>query len=791
MLVSRKLLNHYVDISDIPTKKLADELTNAGLEVEGIEKIAQGENLVVGHVLELEKHPESDKLSVCKVDIGTSIEQIVCGAANVAQGQKVVVAQIGSVLPGLIIKPTTIRGIQSNGMICSLSELAVAEKYMTEEEKEGIVVLDKDAVVGENALVALKMDDDILDVSQTPNRSDFLSMHAVAHEVAAIFGKELKLPDFNGAANIGTKTKLSITSQTDKVPYFSGKVINKVKIQESPQWIKEALMGSGIKSINNVVDISNLVMLETGQPIHFYDIDFLTVQDLSVRDDLELEVVALDEKSYQINPGDMLIMNQDTPVGIAGIMGLGNSMIHNETRGLIIEVASFDMVSVRKTASKLGLNTESSSRFSKPMDDLAPIKAMDRAVDLLIKYANASDIEETVVYGSIDIKPVVVSVVFDKINAYLGTNLSLETVMDVFERLHFTPTVKENVITCTIPSFRKDILIDVDLIEEVIRMVGYDVLEETLPKLDLTMGALDDRQKGIALIEKVLLGFGGHQTLSYTLVKKDFTENGESLENPIKLLSPMSDNREYLRTQLTPSLLEVASYNASRRQKDGLYFEISKVYTQGKTHEKLIILGMGDHPKTNWLKEGITLDFFAIKGMFMALVDKLGINPRRIDFVAEDFDTKLFHPFKSASITLDRKRMGVLGHIHPTILKHHDLKDTIVLEIDLDGLLTKKKASIKAEAISPYPSVNRDLSILCDMNIQVKDLIQTIEKSASRMLQDYRVFDVFTSEKLQGQKSIAIELTFASDHTLKDDEIKDVMDKITQSLIEKHNVTIR
>lgn len=790
MLISRKLLNKYVDISDISTAVLADELTDAGLEVEGIEKLAHGTDLVVGHVLELEKHPESDNLSVCKVDIGTSIEQIVCGAKNVAAGQKVVVAQLGSVLPDLTIKPTAIRGVDSNGMICSLKELGVAEKYMSEEDKEGIVVL-KEGTPGEDAIKALGMDDEILDVSQTPNRSDFLSMHAVAAEVAAIFKKELKLPEFKDAANIGSKTALKITSDTEKAPYFSGKVINEVTIGESPLWIKEALMGSGIKSINNVVDISNLVMLETGQPIHFYDIDFLKVQDLSVRDDLELEVIGLDEKSYQINQGDMLIMNQDTPVGIAGVMGLGNSMIHENTRGLIIEVASFDMVTVRKTASKLGLSTESSQRFSKPLDTLAPIKAMDRAVDLLIQYADAKLIEETVVYGTIDYTPVVVSIQFEKINAYLGTDLSVETVMDVFERLYFKPTITDGLITCTIPSFRKDILIDVDLIEEVIRMVGYDILEETLPKLDLTMGALDDRQKVIAQIEKIMLGFGANQTLSYTLVKKAFTENGEALENPIRLLSPMSDNREYLRTQLTPSLLEVASYNASRRQSDGLFFEISKIYTQDKTTEKLVILGMGEHPKANWLKESLKLDFYAIKGMFVELLEQLGINPRRVDFVAEDFDNNLYHPYKSASITLDRKRIGVIGHIHPSILKEHDLKDTAVLEIDITDLIEKKKSAIKSEAISPYPSVTRDLSILVNKEVTAKELIQIIEKSGSRMLQSHRVFDVFTSEKMGNEKSIAIELTFSSDHTLKDDEIKAVMDKITENLIAKHQVTIR
>lgn len=790
MLISRKLLNRYVDIQDISTDELADRLTNAGHEVEGIETLAKGNGLVVGYVKSLEKHPDSDNLSVCMVDLKDSVEQIVCGAQNVAAGQLVVVAKNEAELPGLTIKPTEIRGVASNGMICSLKELGVAEKYMTEEEKEGIVVL-KSGNVGDEAIQALGLDDQIIDVSQTPNRSDFLSMHAVAYEVSAIFNRDLTLPEFDKASNTGSKTALKVNSDTEKSSYFSGKVINEVTIKESPAWIKEALIGSGINTINNVVDISNLVMLETGQPIHFYDIDFLEVQDLSVRNDLDITVKGLDDKEYVINKGDMLIMNQDTPVGIAGIMGLGNSMIKEDTKGLIIEVASFDMVSVRKTASKLGLSTESSQRFSKPMDNLAPIKAMDRAVDLLIEYADAKLIEETAVYGQASYEDIQVSVNFEKINAYLGTDLSLDTVVDVFTRLHLEPVVKDGNITCTIPSFRKDLLLDVDLIEEVIRMVGYDILEETLPKLDLTMGSLDPRQKVISQIEKIMLGFGGYQTLSYTLVSEAFTKGAEGLDNPIKLLSPMSDKRAYLRTQLTPSLLEIASYNAARRVEDGLYFEISKIYTKDVTTEKLIILGMGKQPKANWLKETTKLDFFALKGMFIELMDQLGITERRIDFVADGFDTEMYHQYKSASITVDRKRIGVLGHIHPTVAHDLGLKDTTVLEIDISDILTKKKAAIKSVNISPYPTVTRDLSILCDEKIQTKDLLQTIEKQGSRLLKEQNVFDVFTSDKLDGKKSIAIEVTFGKDTTLKDKEIQEVMDKITQALIDKHGVIIR
>lgn len=790
MLLSRKLLNNYVDISELSTEALVKGLTEAGIEVEGVSPLIHGTNLVVGKVLECEKHPDSDKLSVCKVDIGASIEQIVCGAPNVAKGQTVVVATVGAELKDLTIKPTEIRGVASNGMICSLKELGVNEKQLTEKDNAGIVVL-TEGEPGGDVRKALGMDDEILDIDLTPNRSDFLSIFSAAHEVAALFEKNLTLPNFEGASEIGSESKLKIHSDTDKCTYFSGKVINKVTLKESPKWIKDALNASGIRAINNVVDISNLVMLETGQPLHFYDIDFLKLQDLSVRNDLEIEVAALDEKTYKIEKGDMLIMNGETPVGIAGIMGLGNSMIHSETRGLIIEVASFDMVSVRKTASRLGLSTESSQRFSKVMDPMAPIKAMDRAVDLLIQYANATEIEETVVFGHIEHKNTIATVSFTKVNAYLGTDLSLAQVVNVFDRLNLNPSVDGDIITCEIPSYRNDLKVDVDLIEEVIRVIGYDILEETLPTLGATSGNLSERQTLIQKIEKILLGFGATQTLTYTLVEKGFTEGSEALENPIKLLSPMSDKRAYLRSQLWPSLLETVSYNTARRIDHGLYFEISKVYAQNKSIEKLIIVGQGTNPTLNWTKESIKMDFYALKGIFIELMEHLGFTEKRIGFVADNFDTNAFHPFKSASVTLDRKRIGILGHVHPKVLEAVDIKDLVVLEIDLADIMSKKKAAIKSNPISPYPNVTRDLSILIDKNTMAQDLIQSIEKSASRLLKGINVFDVYESKSLQGLKSIAIEITFGADHTLSENEITEVMERIKTDLITKLNVTIR
>ncbi|AMC93271.1 phenylalanine--tRNA ligase subunit beta [Erysipelothrix larvae] len=790
MLISRKLLDRYVDLEGIPTLEIADALTNAGLEVEGISQLVKGTNLTVGYVETCVDHPDSDHLHVCTVNVGKEVLQIVCGAPNVAQGQTVIVALPGAVLPGITIKKSSVRGVESNGMICSLQELGVHEKFVEERFKDGIVALDK-GEPGSDPRVALGLDDEIIDVSQTPNRSDFLSLFAVAHEVSALMNRKLTLPNYENAASVGSKTELTIHSDTPDCNLFIGKVINKVTIKDSPDWIKHALIGSGVKPINNVVDISNLVMLETGQPLHFYDRSFLNPLSLSVSSSISKTVTALDDKEYALELGDLVIMNGETPVGIAGIMGLGNSMIQHDTQGIVIEAARFNRVKVRKTANRFTLNTESSSRFSKPMDDLSAQKAVDRSVQLLIDYADAELIEETVVFGNTEYTPIKVSVSYNKINAYLGTNLSMDVVFNVFERLYFEPVVDEDTITCTIPSYRQDIFADVDLIEEVIRVVGYDVLGETLPLLDLTMGSLTPRQTTIRSIEKILLGLGADQINTYTLVEEAWTQGGESLENPIPLMSPISDKRTHLRTQLAPSVLDTIAYNVSRRQDNLLFFEHSKIYGNSTSYEKLAIVGTGTLNKVNWLKETVTLDFFALKGLFLSLVEQLGFQPRRFTFETKDFDETLFHPYQSASIYFDRKRIGVLGTIHPLKEKELGIKKTTLLEIYLDLLFASKKTAIKASDVRVHPTVTRDLALLCDKEVTAQALIQTIEKASRRLLLDVNVFDLFTSEKLGDQKSLAIELVLGSDHTLSETEIQTVMKDIQDKLVSNHNVSIR
>ena len=791
MLLSRKLLNRYIDVSDISTQDLADRLTAASFEVEGVTTLITGTNLVVGHVLECDKHPDSDHLHVTQVDLGGHTEQIVCGAANIAQGQYVVVATEGAVLKDLTIKATKVRGVESNGMICSLNELGVAEKFQTEAQKEGIIVLDGTPVIGSSAAAALGLEDEVLDISQTANRSDFLSLFAIAAEVSAIFERPMHLPEFECASEIGEPTQLKVATHTTRCDGFRGKVVNHVTLGESPLWLKEVLIASNIKPINNIVDISNLVMLETGQPIHFYDKACLNDLSLSVNDGYEGVVVGLDEVEYTISKEDALIMNGETPVGIAGIMGLGNSMIQDSTSAIVIEVARFDHVSIRQSANRLGLSTEASVRFSKPMDNLSSLKAMDRAVQLLIELADASGFEETVSVGTTITELPQVSVSIDRVNAYLGTHIEEAIIMNVFERLYFNPVLVDGVVTCTIPSYRKDIFIEEDLIEEVIRLIGFDILEETLPLMDLTMGDLNPFQKNIRMIEDTLLGQGLDQINSYTLVGKNLTTGLNALPNPIALALPMSDKRTHLRTHLFPSLLEIANYNNAHKNKDFLFFEHSSLYSEDLTTNRLAMIGTGQLITNNWTQTHINVDFFTVKGIFLNLMDKLGFSASRFEFKADQLEDCYLHPYKSAQILINRKAIGYIGHVHPKVADDADLKDAVYLEIDLDILLNLKAGKVKASPISKYPSIERDLAVLVDLDVPSASLRQSIEKAARRYLQSIEIFDVFTSEKLEGKKSIAFELVFNNDNNLDLKAISAIMDSITQELIKQHNAEIR
>ena len=580
MLISKKWLSQYMDVSDLSIEEIAERITNAGLEVEGIEKGAQATNLVIGHIESCVDHPDSDHLHVCQVNVGTDTRQIVCGAPNVAAGQKVIVSLPGAKLPGGEIKAGVIRGQESNGMICSLLELGVDAKSLTDKQKAGIEVLGDDAVVGDtHVLEYLGLDDEILDVSLTPNRSDCMAAFAMAKETGAVLNRKVTLPAYEGASKCGEKTNLKVSSKSEKCPLYCGKIVRDITIKESPKWMKELLMASNIKSINNVVDISNLVMLETGQPLHFFDLNRLEKEEIIVRDDLTCKYTALDEVEYDIQPGDLMITVNDKPVAIAGIMGGDDSKIMDDTKGILIEAAIFDHVSIRNTARRLNLNTDACIRYQKGIEPNAPYMARDRAIQLLIEYADAKGIEETVYSNEWKVEEKAFDVNIDRINQLLGTSFLDEQMMDVLTRLDFAPVQNGRSIHVVIPSYRQDISMEADIAEEIIRMIGFDDLPSTMPVMPATVGALTKRQQLRRRLREIFTNQGLYEAETYTLIgEKELADAVMPLQSHVTLASPMSEERKYVRTSILPSLLESAAYNLARSIKDVPLFEISSVY---------------------------------------------------------------------------------------------------------------------------------------------------------------------------------------------------------------------
>lgn len=801
MKISRKWLDRYMDLGERTMDDVATAFTNAGFEVEEILPLSQGTNLVIGEVLTCKDHPDSDHLHVTTVDTGDQVRPIVCGAPNVAAGQKVIVALPGAVLPGGTIKSGKIRGEVSDGMICSLAELGVDKHALSEAQLAGIEVLPEDAPVGNNdPLGYLGLDDTVLDVSLTPNRADCQAAWSMAAETAAILGLECKLPEVDGAADVAADvpTELKIVSETERCPHFYGKVVNNVTIKPSPKWMQELLRASGMHSINNVVDISNIVMLETGQPMHFYDKNALPHREITVKDDLDCDYTALDEVTYHLQPNDVVITSNGQPIGIGGVMGGNDSKIEDTTQGIIIECASFDHVSIRNTARRLNLNTESSIRYQKGIEPLAAKKAIDRAVDLLIQYADAKDFEQTVEFGSDNYQERTITCTLDDLNNRLGTDFSLDEIVDVFTRLQLSPVVEGETITVTVPSTRQDLEGMADLSEEVIRMIGYDRLPSTLPVMEMTEGKLNPQQRQRRFIQTVLCENGLQDAITYTLVssaKKDnaIFSTGDSLELP----TPLSEERRYLRTSILPSLLESAAYNHARGNKGVNMFEISELTSTKGVVEHLAIVLTGAMNENRWLKTFTPADFYTLKGLIEDILERSGIGENRLFFKPNKKDTKHFHPGRSAEVYIGKDLIGLMGEIHPLYGAEVGLKHAVMAELDLDKILKTKKSKIRFTPVSKYPAVYRDLAFVVAKDLPASKIVDVIKRSGKlgkeTIVKNVDVFDVYEGEHVgENEKSIALTMTFQSDQqTLDDEKITTVFNSIIDAIVSQCKATLR
>lgn len=797
MRLSYKWLQEYVDLKDITPQQLANALTAAGLEVEGIEPMAQGTGLVIAEVIECEDIPDTH-LHRTIVRYGNSdadTTQIVCGAPNCRLGLKVIAALPGAVLPGGTIQAKPLHGIESNGMLCSMAELGVDKKYLEERQWTGIEELPVDAPIGEKDVLGyLGFDDTILDVSLTPNRADCSSMWNMAKEVGAILHRQVKWPDYVGKSDVGTPSQFKVQSLSDKCDYYLGKVVNHVKVGPSPKWMVNYLHAAGMNSINNVVDISNFVMLETGQPLHYYNLAKLPSKEITVVDDQALTMTALDGQEFAIEKGDLLITTNHEVTGIAGIMGGEESMIDETTEGIFIEAAHFNKTSIRKTSIRLNLITEAAQRFTKGIESLATKKAIDRSIQLLQEYASADDIEETVSYGNDGYQPVVVKETLSHCNALLGTAFTMEQVKEALTWLNFQPEVNGDEITCHIPSYRTDIEVPADIDEEIIRLIGFDTLKATLPVMNTTVGQLSPLQGLRRMTRETFKSYGLNEIVTYTLISKEEMETTAlPLGRAIELAMPMSENRRYVRAGLINSVLASVQYNEAHQNSDNLLFEISKVHAEGKEEERLAVALDGNVQNDVLHKLSEPADFYAMKGMLMTWLNRCGFNDARITVRPNTTDVEHFHPYRSAEILLDRKPLGLFGELHPSYAKKFDLKRVIYSEISLSTVNDITASKVKFVPLDRYPSIARDIALVVDRDVTAEEITKVINNTGKKLVRSTEVFDVYQGEHVEaGKKSIALRITYqASDHTLNDEEVRTVHDAILDKIKEKVSADLR
>lgn len=795
MKVSLNTLNKYVKVDDQNPEELAERITRAGFEVEGIEKLAYGTNLVIGYVQECIMHPDSDHLHVCQVEIEAGkVNQIVCGAPNVAAGQKVMVALPGCELAGgLKIKQSVIRGQESNGMICSLSEIGIDTRYQNEEQKAGIEILPEDAPIGEPALAYMGLDDTILDVSLTPNRADCMSLLAFAYEVGAVLGRDVTLPKVT-VETVG-KGDVEVESLTEKCSYFGAKLVKGVKTHESPQWLKSALMASGVKPINNVVDISNYVMLETGQPIHMYDYDKLKNKKFTVKTGFTNKVKLLDDLEYQLEADD-IIVSVDNEVGcIAGVMGSDSTKIEDTSTNIVIEAATFNGTSLRKTARRLNLLTDASQRFIKnAIDTASSPKTLDRVAGLLVELADAKEVYESV-STPLNVEPIQVCLRDSRVNDLLGTSITVEEIADIFDRLKFDYVHEEGMFKVNVPTHRHDMTLEADLVEEVARLYGYDHIPTTLPVMASTTGIRTQAQQKRYLINTLLSDLGLHEVVTYTLVSPNITNDFNYFheQEAVALMSPLGEERSVTRKSVMPSLLQTISYNQSHSNKDVHIYEMTNTYSKDKEVNVLGIACSGVYLSNKWQQVSKPADFYLIKGFVEAIFEKLGIEEPRYQLIRVEKDNPYLHPGRSGYITINKQIVGYLGQIHPNMEKKYSVKDTYVAELNLSVINELRTKKLRFEPIPLYPSVSRDIALVVDKTVDAQGLIRTIKRASKKLVKDAMIFDVYEGEHVEaGKKSIAVNINFQDPKkTLSETEVNECLKKILDVLEKEHQAILR
>ncbi|MEY8585004.1 MULTISPECIES: phenylalanine--tRNA ligase subunit beta [Ligilactobacillus] len=803
MKVSTKWLNEYVPVADLEPLALAEKIERTAVEVASTGKLEDGlKKIVVGYTLDVKDHPNSDHLHICQVDIGEEEpSQIVCGAPNIKAGQKVIVALPNSRIAGNVkIKRGKMRGEVSEGMICALQELGFSESVVPKEFADGIYVLPEDAKPGEPVFGYLGMDETVIDLDITPNRGDLLSMRGAAHEIAAIYDREVTLPVPNviESATDEIADHVTVSAPEELAKPYMMRVIKDVKVKESPMWLQTRLWNAGIRPLNNIVDVTNYILLDYGQPLHAFDLDKLGSKQVVVRLAKEGEVlVTLDGEERKLQPNDIVITANDVPVALAGTMGGLDTEISDETTTVALEAAVFDGHRIRKTSRRENLHSEASMRFERGVDVASVREALDAAAAMIAELGEGQVVKGVASVNEPETTPVKIKTSASHINKVLGTELTVEQIQAIFDRLGFETTVAADELTVYVPTRRWDIAIEADLVEEVARIYGYDNLPTTLPAGQTTPGSYTPAQKLIRQARQTLEATGLDQAISYGLTTEEKAKRFALEEAlPTNLDFPMSSEHTTVRMNLISGLLDDLAYNAARKVNDVALYEQGRVFfrDEGQTRPREVehIAGAvtGLVSDANWNTAKQEVDFFYLKGIVANLLHELGVANESYQAVAMPD----MHPGRTAAIYAGETYLGFIGEVHPNTAKEYKLKQRVyVFELDLQKVIELPKEAKLYTPVSKYPSITRDIALAVSTDVTNQQIEDCIRKNGGAFLKDIKLFDVYQGEHIMaGFKSLAYTLVYSDPNaTLQDEAVTKAFEKVQAKLVEEFEADIR
>ena len=798
MLISLNWLKQYIDLDGIEINEMENSLTMIGQEVEKIEIAGSNlENVVTAKIIEKEMHPDSDHLTVCKVDNGKEILKIVCGASNHKAGDKVVLAQIGAKLSeDFVIKKGKIRGKESCGMLCSEVELGIGS------DKDGIIILPEDAPVGVPFKDYLGINDTVFELEITPNRPDCLSHIGIARELSAYYGKELKYPETEIKSEIEEKTsdnvKVSIEDSNLSRRYVT-RILKNVTVKESPKWLKERIEAVGLRSINNIVDVSNFILMEMNHPNHVFDLDKIEGNEIKVKSAVKGDkLVTLDEQERELEDGDIVICDSKKILALGGVMGGLDSEVTDNTKNILLEVAQFNPQNVRKTSRRLTLSSDSSYRFERGIDVEDSIKVINRLANLIQEVAGGE-----ILNGYVDVYPVphenkVAELNFERLNRFVGKVIPREKVIEILRNLEIDVKDNGETLTLTAPSYRGDLELEQDYFEEVIRMYGFDNIENILPRVDINKNSTLDTTKLTDRVKTICASVGLKEVINYSFIPKDALQKlkftGVSEDKLIDISNPITEDFVTMRPTLLYSLIKNAKDNMNRNVSNIRFFEVSRTFEKAeelaKEDIKVGIILAGENDKTLWNPKPVHYDFYDLKGIVEEIFSKLKFQSFSIK---RSVQTE-FHPGRSADIFVGKEYIGSFGEIHPDVLENFGLNKKTVLVAEFNIELIKKYINkpFVYQGIVKYPAVPRDLALVMNENILVGDVLKTIEK-IDKKVEKVELFDIYQGIGVEpGKKSVAISILLRDDSkTLEEKEINDIIDKILAKMKKDYMAELR